>query len=168
MKSRGLNKFEFSHWKKLFRRWIFTSGYKDSFCKFQLNTVSNSGVLGKLKSCISWAQMLSGLEVVGRTRSKKSNNSHCYLQYYLLIATDCDFTSLAIRSKKILSYYNVFTQCSNVNCYHRWFIGILLNKWLRNYKIVVNIDSITSRDLNHIPHDSHYDFLNTTLKKGYS
>ena len=62
--------------------------------------------------------MLSGLEVVGRTRSKKSKNSHCYLQYYLLIATDCDFTSLAMRSKKILSYYNVFTQCSNVNFYH--------------------------------------------------
>ena len=28
------------------------------------------------------------------------------------------------------------------------------------------IGSITSRDLNHLPHDSHYDVLTTTLNKG--
>ena len=34
------------------------------------------------------------------------------------------------------------------------------------YKIVGYIGSITSRDLNHLPQDSHYDVLTTTLKTG--
>ena len=33
---------------------------------------------------------------------------------------------------------------------------------------VVYIDSITSRDSNHLPHDLHYDVLTTTLKMGCS
>ena len=37
-----------------------------------------------------------------------------------------------------------------------------------HYKIVVYIGSITSLDSNHLPHASHYDVLNTTLKKGCS
>ena len=37
-----------------------------------------------------------------------------------------------------------------------------------SYKIVVYIGSNTSRDSNHLPHDSHYDVLITSLKKGCS
>ena len=35
-----------------------------------------------------------------------------------------------------------------------------------DYEIVVYRGSITSRDSYYLPHDSHYDVLTTTLKKG--
>ena len=37
-----------------------------------------------------------------------------------------------------------------------------------SYKIVVYIGRITSRDLNHLTHNSHYDVLTTTLWTGCS
>ena len=48
-----------------------------------------------------------------------------------------------------------------------WLLNhIICNSGLRHYKIVVYIGSITSRNSNHIQHNSHYDVLTTTIKTG--
>ena len=49
-----------------------------------------------------------------------------------------------------------------------YICSLQLFKLISYYKTVLLIGSITSRGSNHLPHDSRYDVLPTTLMKGCS